>query len=405
MEPDTLAYDGDQEAWNTWQVPVPRPLPPVFTMSSLTAPATAEVKEVPVASADQEKAVFADDAIADTAPDTQEDVALAPTLAYEDAEAAPTVSDEGVEPTLAYDTCVAAAASARPASSNGASPRIQPAAPPNVANGYFSTGVAAPDAFVDGQADNLAGVATQVYPETQFCAPAACAATLAYGETQIDISEHTTGVACSSPRTSVHAQAVPSGMEAVHDAVQAANPRRAEANGSTSSVRQDRTPAAVPAGREAPGLDASASAIAPGCSVRLHGLQAMPELNGMDGICTQWDHERERWVISLTNGEERALRPGNLQVISAAPEPAPGASHSPAVAQRGRPSESTRRLRLRGKQSPPFGVASALAGSRIRTASGGNPSSRRQSAPAAPAAPESAARRRASSPCSRTGWT
>eukprot|EP00697_Spironema_sp_BW2_P007468 gnl/Spiro4/2174_TR1042_c0_g1_i1.p1 gnl/Spiro4/2174_TR1042_c0_g1~~gnl/Spiro4/2174_TR1042_c0_g1_i1.p1 ORF type:complete len:479 (+),score=82.97 gnl/Spiro4/2174_TR1042_c0_g1_i1:60-1496(+) len=52
-----------------------------------------------------------------------------------------------------------------------------------------------------------------------------------------------------------------------------------------------------------------------GQTVRLVGLQAAPELNGMVGVALRFDEIASRWEVRLANGEGRKLRPVNLQPL------------------------------------------------------------------------------------------
>lgn len=57
---------------------------------------------------------------------------------------------------------------------------------------------------------------------------------------------------------------------------------------------------------------ASGTLLNKGMRVRFHGLQGSPELNGSAGTCTAWQQMRGRWVVTLANGETKAVRPHNL---------------------------------------------------------------------------------------------
>eukprot|EP00929_Paragymnodinium_shiwhaense_P080071 TRINITY_DN41736_c0_g7_i1.p1 TRINITY_DN41736_c0_g7~~TRINITY_DN41736_c0_g7_i1.p1 ORF type:complete len:962 (+),score=382.89 TRINITY_DN41736_c0_g7_i1:164-3049(+) len=52
-----------------------------------------------------------------------------------------------------------------------------------------------------------------------------------------------------------------------------------------------------------------------GARVRLHGLKSAPELNGMEGTCEWFDSDRGRWVVRLSDGQERSIKPDNLEVM------------------------------------------------------------------------------------------
>jgi hypothetical protein len=50
-----------------------------------------------------------------------------------------------------------------------------------------------------------------------------------------------------------------------------------------------------------------------GRSVRLTGLSARPELNGLAGVALDFDSESERYVVKLNDGDTVRVRPTNLQ--------------------------------------------------------------------------------------------
>eukprot|EP00747_Dinoflagellata_sp_TGD_P207977 gnl/TRDRNA2_/TRDRNA2_81504_c0_seq1.p1 gnl/TRDRNA2_/TRDRNA2_81504_c0~~gnl/TRDRNA2_/TRDRNA2_81504_c0_seq1.p1 ORF type:complete len:191 (+),score=44.87 gnl/TRDRNA2_/TRDRNA2_81504_c0_seq1:42-614(+) len=55
--------------------------------------------------------------------------------------------------------------------------------------------------------------------------------------------------------------------------------------------------------------------------VRIRGLQAAPQLNGMQAVCRGFDDERGRWHVQLENGEFKALKPDNLLPVIEVPAP------------------------------------------------------------------------------------
>lgn len=83
---------------------------------------------------------------------------------------------------------------------------------------------------------------------------------------------------------------------------------------------------AAPGGRNVrlPGLQAAALndgeatllALADGRHVRLHGLQTAA-LNDVEATCEKWDDAKQRWLVRLAGGEVKALKPENLQIVSA----------------------------------------------------------------------------------------
>lgn len=52
--------------------------------------------------------------------------------------------------------------------------------------------------------------------------------------------------------------------------------------------------------------------------VRLHGLQACPELNGEVGIALRFADATGRWLVRLRNGDGKQLRPANLEGLDGA---------------------------------------------------------------------------------------
>jgi len=56
----------------------------------------------------------------------------------------------------------------------------------------------------------------------------------------------------------------------------------------------------------------------PGARIRLHGLQAKPELNGKEGICVEQKVDTGRWLVRLEGGSgEFAFKEANLQLLVA----------------------------------------------------------------------------------------
>lgn len=51
-----------------------------------------------------------------------------------------------------------------------------------------------------------------------------------------------------------------------------------------------------------------------GSGVRLGGLKGAAHLNGMAGVCGDWDDAAGRWIVRLENGEQKSLKPENLTV-------------------------------------------------------------------------------------------
>eukprot|EP00927_Polykrikos_kofoidii_P050616 TRINITY_DN44508_c0_g1_i1.p1 TRINITY_DN44508_c0_g1~~TRINITY_DN44508_c0_g1_i1.p1 ORF type:complete len:488 (+),score=101.07 TRINITY_DN44508_c0_g1_i1:79-1542(+) len=74
------------------------------------------------------------------------------------------------------------------------------------------------------------------------------------------------------------------------------------------------------------------SSLKPGDKVRLHSLQAAPHLNSLEATLVRWQESQGRWVVTLCDGEEKALRAENLDLIEAAlPMPGTEIATSPAV--------------------------------------------------------------------------
>jgi len=55
-------------------------------------------------------------------------------------------------------------------------------------------------------------------------------------------------------------------------------------------------------------------------AVRVCGLKSSPELNGVLGLCHQWDAEGSRWIVRFESGKLKKFRPQNLAPCT---EPAP----------------------------------------------------------------------------------
>eukprot|EP00408_Alexandrium_pacificum_P064772 CAMPEP_0171176572 /NCGR_PEP_ID=MMETSP0790-20130122/11804_1 /TAXON_ID=2925 /ORGANISM="Alexandrium catenella, Strain OF101" /LENGTH=230 /DNA_ID=CAMNT_0011641465 /DNA_START=60 /DNA_END=752 /DNA_ORIENTATION=- len=61
-------------------------------------------------------------------------------------------------------------------------------------------------------------------------------------------------------------------------------------------------PAAAPAAEAAPPPVKSDEPLKIGMKVKVCGLQARPELNGLEGVLTSFDEQRSRWQVELKNG-------------------------------------------------------------------------------------------------------
>lgn len=58
--------------------------------------------------------------------------------------------------------------------------------------------------------------------------------------------------------------------------------------------------------------------IQPGAAVYFHSLQFATELNGQQGIVVRLDEESGRWVVKLSNGEEKFTKQDNLSCVGTA---------------------------------------------------------------------------------------
>lgn len=56
--------------------------------------------------------------------------------------------------------------------------------------------------------------------------------------------------------------------------------------------------------------------LSPGVFVRLFGLQASPQLNGITGSLRQYDSGKERWLVDCKDGTARRVRPTHLKAVS-----------------------------------------------------------------------------------------
>lgn len=64
--------------------------------------------------------------------------------------------------------------------------------------------------------------------------------------------------------------------------------------------------------------DPDTLAFRPGTSVCIHGLVAMPSLNGEIGVCQRWDELCQRWHVALKSGDVKSIKPENLTVADSA---------------------------------------------------------------------------------------
>jgi len=61
--------------------------------------------------------------------------------------------------------------------------------------------------------------------------------------------------------------------------------------------------------------DEKAPPMAPGLSVRIHGLKAAPQLNDMMAVVDHLNAENGRWHVRMVSGEVKALKPDNLSPV------------------------------------------------------------------------------------------
>lgn len=82
-----------------------------------------------------------------------------------------------------------------------------------------------------------------------------------------------------------------------------------------------------------------------GAPVRICNLMARPELNGLEGVLTAHDKERDRWQVELKSGGAKLFKPGNIEryvpernamdVLKGRSKPSPAAAAAqPVSAQR-----------------------------------------------------------------------
>lgn len=64
---------------------------------------------------------------------------------------------------------------------------------------------------------------------------------------------------------------------------------------------------------------ASAPQICPGVTVRLVGLKASPEFNGLLGKCVGWNDKESRWEVDLPKAGQKKLKQANLEVVVSQP--------------------------------------------------------------------------------------
>ncbi|CAD7963892.1 unnamed protein product [Amoebophrya sp. A25] len=66
----------------------------------------------------------------------------------------------------------------------------------------------------------------------------------------------------------------------------------------------------------------NANVVTKGAKVRISGLRNSPQLNGLEGMATNWDPTACRWIIQLQDGDLKAIKDANLQVVNTGPSPA-----------------------------------------------------------------------------------
>lgn len=69
--------------------------------------------------------------------------------------------------------------------------------------------------------------------------------------------------------------------------------------------------------------------LCPGVRIRICGLG--DELDGMEGVCEEWDADSGRWEVTLSNKKWRALKKENLEVIGNIPSAGQKRTHTQAM--------------------------------------------------------------------------
>mmetsp|Transcript_67909 Transcript_67909/g.196593 ORF Transcript_67909/g.196593 Transcript_67909/m.196593 type:complete len:1352 (-) Transcript_67909:87-4142(-) len=97
----------------------------------------------------------------------------------------------------------------------------------------------------------------------------------------------------------------------------------------------NRRPAAADDGAQAAGVEFGTSSsstaawprgsLKPGQPVRVAGMHGASSLNGQEGVAVLFDTQSGSWLVRFTSGEERRLRPENLEAIDAIAMPSGGA--------------------------------------------------------------------------------
>merc|ERR1719217_1932533 len=83
----------------------------------------------------------------------------------------------------------------------------------------------------------------------------------------------------------------------------------------------------------------ASSSFRSGQRVRVVGLKARPELNGLEGTVNEWDETQGRWKVRMDDGAGKMYKPENMEVVAeqsggaAAPPPAPVADAASSTQQ------------------------------------------------------------------------
>merc|ERR1719223_2274237 len=65
-------------------------------------------------------------------------------------------------------------------------------------------------------------------------------------------------------------------------------------------------------------IDLTVVGLTPGQRVRVVGIVARPEMNGMEGVVAAWDDAQSRWRVRMSDGSGKLLKPTNLEVLNVA---------------------------------------------------------------------------------------
>eukprot|EP00927_Polykrikos_kofoidii_P075402 TRINITY_DN7157_c0_g1_i1.p1 TRINITY_DN7157_c0_g1~~TRINITY_DN7157_c0_g1_i1.p1 ORF type:complete len:511 (-),score=78.60 TRINITY_DN7157_c0_g1_i1:212-1681(-) len=307
MEGDTLQYDGDLEAWESWRVP---PLSFASATPPFPPPPPPPASEAPAEQYSPPRS---------TVPLASD----APTLAY-----GTDYADCG-EPTLAYE--------------EHPFDEVAPSRHQQGVDGLSPAVIASGDVFATENASNADMTATLAYKDEDFLhsgdpllhRDTSVGATLAYD----DMPPPPPPVATQNyrdmapPRPPVHTmhcadmlppQLLPTAPPSSGRSQQVTDTiNYGDTQGPPLQTRvlpdenvQQSPPVTVqPQTGQALASIGVKQSLHVKAVVRLVGLVAMADLNGAEGVCTEFDEPRDRWIVRLNGGEERALKPANLELV------------------------------------------------------------------------------------------